>query len=80
MLNYIPSFPFPGVVWEAGVFYQAHRNGSWDRLPNLVSVVADPSQLDRPDCGKQVLMKAGYLEKSLEAGFERLREYFDSLK
>ena len=79
MLNYVPAFPFPGVIAEAGIFYESHRNENWDRLDNLVTVISDPSQLDGV-CGREVLLKVGHVERTLAAGFQRLREYFDSLR
>lgn len=79
MFAYIPSFPFPGVVWEVGAFYESHCLGYKGRLDNLVCVVENPDTLNGPS-GKSVLSKQGHLFTKVEDAIHQLHLYFNDLR
>ncbi|PIN68858.1 hypothetical protein COV93_07780 [Candidatus Woesearchaeota archaeon CG11_big_fil_rev_8_21_14_0_20_43_8] len=78
MLNCVPSFPFPGVMFEAGFFYNANCERPGENLVQLVSVI-DPKDLEGPS-GKSVLSAYGQMVTDMDSAIERLNAYFDSLR
>jgi hypothetical protein len=71
MVTLVPSFPFPGVGPEVGFFYHEHCcEDPTKRLEELVIIW--PVDI-KPDFGKKVAAKMGYIVENPEEAIARLR-------
>jgi len=73
MVALVPSFPFPGVGPEAGIFY-SKRRGSAKLLAKPLDelTIIWPKEL-KPDYGKRVAEKMGYVVTNSEEAIARLK-------
>lgn len=74
MIALVPNFPFPGVGPEVGFFYYRKCNNE-PRKPLEELVIIWPS-IVKPDYGKKVAEKMGYLVENSEQAIARLKPIF----
>lgn len=79
LFSMTPSFPFPGVTWEAGFFFANHQRDLTRPLEQLIYVV-ESDIFDKMPNGREVMLRSGVVVHNVSEGIEKLRAYFDSLK
>ncbi len=78
MVALVPSFPFPGVGPEVGHFYRANcKSDPTKPLENLVIIWPEAV---KPDFGKEVATKMGYVVENCEQAIARLRVVLETCK
>lgn len=70
MLALVPEFAFPGVAPEVGIFYQVN---SKDPSKPLDEIVIIWPEIVKPDYGKKVAAKMGYVVENPEEAISRLK-------
>lgn len=71
MVSFVPSFPFPGVGPEVGIFY--HEHCDWNLLEPLKELVIIWPDFVKPDHGKSVARRMGYIVENTGEAIARLR-------
>lgn len=66
----VPEFPFPGVGPEVGIFYCSHNK---DPNKPLEEIVIIWPEIVKPDHGKKVAERMGYLVENVEECIARLK-------
>jgi len=75
MVAFIPNFPFPGVGPEVGLFYEMHSKSPKKPLEEIVIIWSD---IVKPDYGKKVAEKFGYVVEDTEEAIVRLKALLKS--
>jgi hypothetical protein len=70
----VPDFPFPGIGPEVGFFY--HKNCQGDFSKPLEEIVIIWPKTVKPEYGKKVAEKMGYVVENPEEAIARLKQIF----
>lgn len=71
MVALVPSFPFPGVAPEVGIFYYSKCNNNPTKALDEIIIIWPP--IVKPDYGKKVAEKMGYIVESSDEAILRLK-------